>query len=165
MKTLQRFSVVLLFVLASLALYSCNKNTVPPDIYGTWKLILQGNDNAAHRIDTFSLGRTNDSVLQQYLTFNTDNLSGNLRLVGYGKDTGKSKWMDSTYNFTWMYFNDGPELWIHLIDNPKKRFTIWTDSTNVHLHVNYYNNLYFCDFYLNVLTNASSQQVFQRLPQ
>jgi|GEM_PF-3965702 len=159
-------TLALLIVFLLLTIISCNKGGVPSSIYGTWKLILQGSDNATHRIDTFSLQRTNDSVLQQYLTFNPDNLSGTLRIVGFGKDTGRSKWMDSTYNFTWLYFSDGPELWIKLIDNPKNRFNVWTDSNNIHLRVNYYNNQYFCDYFYEVLnSNVSHQQVFERYTQ
>ncbi len=144
--------------------FSCSKDSIPSTITGKWKLILQGNDNASHRIDTFSLTRTNDSVLQEFITFNNDDSTGTIELKGMGLDSGSTySYMDSTYRFSWIYFNSGPEIWIRLEENPHARFKIWTSADNIHLHVNYQDNMYFCDYY-PVITGSYPyiQQVFQK---
>lgn len=155
------FCGLALFVIA----VSCQKETIPTSVIGTWKLILQGKDNPAHRIDTFELTRTNDSVLQEFITFNNDYKTGTLELKGQGLDSDNIySYMDSTYQFNWIYFNSGPEVWITLLQNPRRRFTIWNDSNNVHLNVNYQDKMYFCDYYINILTDSSFQQIFQKQP-
>jgi hypothetical protein len=160
-KSLLYFSGLALIIF----LFSCQKDTVPGTIPGTWKLILQGNDNPNHRIDTFELTRTKDSVLQEFITFNSDYKTGTLELKGMGLDSDNVySYMDSTYQFNWIYFNSGPEIWIQLLQNPRRRFTIWNDSANIHLNLNYQDKTYLCDYYINVLNDSSIQQIFQKQP-
>jgi hypothetical protein len=160
----------LLFFLSTSVLFfcvSCTKTGIPNNVTGTWKLILTGDADQSqdHRIDTFNLKRTNDSVLQELLTFNKDDSTGTIELKGLARDSANTYFnADSVYSFSWIYLSNGPEIWITLYQNPKNSFRNWVDSTNngnLHLHLNYHDATYFCDYH-PLINGILIQEIFQK---